>query len=310
MDDLAAHDSLISGICGTMRGDVDGLQRASRRVLVIVSVNVSVVLLASVISNSLPDDIVSLGLHAFGHLTLQEFMVTLIVFLCFKIFCRSRAMTDLNRGVASTITRIIASACKSRIIVVIVDDNDLADDLFKSLVVIASLSTPLNELSQTVRLDHLTAPLPVAKRCKESIIISVRVSDPCNDGKLHAAWERNVCGTANTLGLFVPGVSNNFLEIILWDPWKQLPDCCTNLFRGFFVALHAIKASTMLCKSLGDDTVVLLLQQIGSCDEGVFVGDIAQGFASFFNYLAAEMIPDAVDVVRYFCWIVTIVVFG
>lgn len=309
MDDLAARDRLISRICGTIRRDVDGLQRASRWLLIVVSVRASVVLLAPVVLNSLLGDIVSLGLHAVGHLTLEELMVALIGLLSFEIFRRSRAMTDLHRGVASTITRVIASACKRRVIVVIVDDNDLADDLFKSLVV-ASLSTPLNELFQTVRLDHLTAPLPVAKRCKESIIISVRVSDPCNDGKLHAAWERNVFGTANTPLLFVPGAGNNFLEIILWDPWKQLLDCCTNLIRSFFVTLHAVKVMTMLCKSSGDDTLLLLLQQIGSCDEGVFVGDIAQGFASFFNYFAAEMIPDAVDVERHFCWIETIGVFG
>ena len=52
-------------------------------VLMVVSVCASVVLLASVILDSLLGEIVSLGLHAAGYLTLEQLMVALIGLLSF-----------------------------------------------------------------------------------------------------------------------------------------------------------------------------------------------------------------------------------
>ena len=85
-------------------------------------------------------------------------MVTLIVFLGFEIFRLDRTMTDLKTRVTSIagIARFFATACKQSIIVVIVNDNDLTNDLFKSLVVTVGLPTPLNELFETNRFDLLT----------------------------------------------------------------------------------------------------------------------------------------------------------
>jgi hypothetical protein len=48
---------------------------------------------------------------------------------------------------------------------------------------------------------------------------------------------------------------------------------------------------------------MLLLLQIGSCDEGTVVWNVPQSFASFFDYLTAEMIPNAMDVMRDFGWV-------
>ena len=131
------------------------------------------------------------------------------------------------------------------------------------------------------------------------IVVSVFVSDPCDDGILHAGRERNILSKANTPGIFVPGMNDNLFEVVLWDFGKQLLDCRTNLVRGLLVALHSVMivSQTLPCKSLHDDIVALLLRQIGNCDVGIFVGDIAQGFASFFDNLAAKVIPNAMRVV-------------
>ena len=277
----------------------------------ILSISASIVRLASERLNLLPRNVIALCLTALGHPTLEKSMIALRGFLGSKIFRSCRTMTDLDTGITSvaSIARIIAFACKRTVIVIVVDDNGLTDDLFQSLVVIASLSTPLDELLETSWLDLFASALPVAKRAKECIIISVCVSNPCDDGKLHATRERNVLSTANTFGVFLPGTGNDLLKVVLRNPWKQLLDRSTNLFRGFFVALYPIIIKTHLCKGLGDNTVVLLLLQIGSCDEGTFVRDITQSFASFFDYLAAEVIPNAMNVMRHFGWISSILAY-
>ena len=105
MKDLTVLDDLPWILCSSQRSAVGALYRKSRRMLVsgrlIVSISASIVLLASVCLDHLPGEIGSLGLHAVGHLTLEEPMVTLIVFLGFEIFRLDRTMTDLKTGVTS-----------------------------------------------------------------------------------------------------------------------------------------------------------------------------------------------------------------
>lgn len=184
-------------------------------------------------------------------------MVTPRGFLSSEIFRRSRTRTDLNTGVTSiaSIARVVAVDHNRSIIVIIiiiVNDNGLADDLFETLVVAIGLSTPLKDLFESERLYLLTAGLPVCQfGGKECIVISIRVSNPCNDSILHALRERKALSTANTHGFLVPGMSNNFIEVVLRNFGKQLLDRGTNLLRGFLVALRLITVigDTLLCKS-------------------------------------------------------------
>jgi hypothetical protein len=232
-------------------------------------------------------------------------MVTLRGFLSSEVLRSGRAMTDLNTGVTdiTSIARVTTSACEWSVIIVIINNDGLTNDLLQSLVVVTSLSTPLDELLETAWLNFHANAFPITERAKKRIIVSVCVSNPCNDGELHASGERDVSSTANTLWIFRPRVSDNRIKIMLWDLREQLLDRSTNLFRRLFVPLHSIVVKTHLCKGLGHNAIVLLLLQIGACDEGTLVRKKSQGFASCFDYLAAKVIPNTLKVMWHFGWI-------
>jgi hypothetical protein len=89
----------------------------------------------------------------------------------------------------------------------------------------------------------------------------------------------------------------------LWDQGKQFPDRSTNMNRGFLGLLglfHLVAVETMLCKSIGNNAVLLLvllnLLQLRYLDEAVLVRSVFQSDASFLDNSGAEMIPNARDV--------------
>lgn len=264
-----------------MRWDIDALWSTSRCVLVcsrlVVSIGTSILLTASVGLNFLPRNVIPLSLYALRDPTLEVSMITLRGVLGSEVLRYGRAMTDLNTGVTkiTSIARVITSACEWSVIVVIVNDDGLTHDLLQSLVVVASLSTPLDELLETTWLDFHASAFPITKRAKERIIVSVRVSNPCDYGKLHASGEWDVNSTANTLRVFRPRVGDNRIKIKLWDFGEQLLDRCTNLFRRLFVSLHSVVVETHLCKGLGHNAIVLLLLQIVACNEGTLVRKVS-----------------------------------
>jgi hypothetical protein len=130
---LAADDDLTRAFCAIARRNVKPLHRATR---LVVGKSASIVRLASVRLNLLSGKIGLLSLRAAGHPTLEEPVVALGGFLGSEIFRRSKAMTDLDTGVTSvaSIAGVIASACKRTVVVVIVNNDGLTDDLFKTLI--------------------------------------------------------------------------------------------------------------------------------------------------------------------------------
>ena len=134
------------------------------------------------------------------------------------------------------------------------------------------------------------------------------MSDPRDDSQLGTARERDVSGIANALGLRLPGMPNNLIQVVLWDQWEQLLDRCTDLFKGFFVTLDKVERNTVLREGPGNDTIVLHLQQRGSFDIGVVVREVVQCFTGVFYDLASEMVPNASNVVMNSAWITSLVV--
>jgi hypothetical protein len=156
-----------------MRWDIDALWSTSRRGLVcsrlVVSICTSVLLTASVGLDLLPRDVIPLSLHALRDpTTLEVSMITLGGVLGSEVLRSGRTMTDLNTGVTNitSIARVITSACEWSVVVVIVNDDGLTHDLLQSLVVVASLSTPLDELLETTWLDFHASAFPITKRAK------------------------------------------------------------------------------------------------------------------------------------------------
>lgn len=171
-----------------MSGGVYALYGTMRRVLIggglVLSVCASIVLLTPEGLNLLSGEIILLSLLALWTAALEVSVVTLRGFLGSEVLCNSGPVSDLNAGIAR-IAAIASGIAASAFIVVIVNHNGFANDFFQGLVVVAGLPTPFYELLETGWLDFLTSTLPVTECAEESIVISICVSDPCNDGKLY-----------------------------------------------------------------------------------------------------------------------------
>ena len=174
-----------------------------------------------------------------------------------EVFHCSRAMADLDTRVTSTAS--VARVTAFIIIVVVIDDNGLADNFFQTFVVTISFSTPLDHLLNTDGLDLFTCATPVTESAEEGIVVCVRVSDPREGGKLRTSREWDIFGATNSIATGLPSTSDDLVQIVLWDLGKHLFDGRPNLLWGFFVPCDSVIVQTLSCKGFGHDTIVLPL---------------------------------------------------
>jgi hypothetical protein len=174
-----------------------------------------------------------------------------------EVFHCGRAVTDLDTRVTSTAS--VARVTAFIVIVVVIDDNGLADNFFQTFVVTISFSAPLDHLLNANGLDLFTRAAPVTESAEQGIVVRVRVSDPRKGGKLRTPREWDVFGATNSIAAGLPSTSDNLVQIVLRDFGEHLFDGGPNLLRGFFVPGDSIVVQTLSCKGFGHDTVVLPL---------------------------------------------------
>lgn len=234
-------------------------------------------------------------------ISLSEALRMLIGALLAKVGISSRTMADLNASVGVFFIRIV-SPVRYIIVVIIVDDNGLTNDLLKLVVVILFIFTaPLDQLCQAGWLDHDPGILPL-ESTQQSVIIGVDVTYSSNHGQLHPAGkiERSV-GT-NAIAALFPGVPEDLLQIFFRDLWEEFLDRGSNLVVGF-TARHVIQYDSMLGQSVGDPALLLLLLYFGLLNESALEESVSKFFASLFDHFIAEMVANAMNVMRYFCGI-------
>ena len=226
--------------------------------MLVVSIRTPVVFACPDGVDLLPCDIIPLGQGTIGVLgALKEPVVALSGFFSSEVLHCGRAVTDLDTRVTSTAS--VARVTAFLIVIIVVNDDGLADDLFQTFVVTISFSTPLDHLLDTDGLDLLTCAMPVTESAEKGIVVSVRVPDPRKGGKLCTSREWDIFGAANPIAARLPSTSDNLVQIMLGNLREHLFDGRPDLLWGFFVPCDSVIVQTLLCKGFGHDTIVLPL---------------------------------------------------
>lgn len=251
-------------------------------------------------------------------IALEVTVITLSAFFGSEVISCRWTVTDLDTSVANIvrIARVTAPACSRChglvvvviIIIVVVDDDGLANDFFQAFVINAILSTPLHQLLKTDWLNLFSSVLPIAEGVEQRVIVGVDVPDSRYRGKLHTSSERNTSSTADSIGTLLPGTGNDLVKILLGNFREQLFDRSTDLLRGLLVIFGQIVLHAVLGKDLSSFAILLLLLKVGSFNEPMMVRDILQCGAGFVHYFRAEVISNAVNVMRYFCRVQSVVI--